>query len=43
MGNSVLTYIKTNTLNIKPDALILIEEKVGDSFEHIGTRHDFLN
>jgi hypothetical protein len=30
-------------LNIKPDTLTLIEEKVGKSLELIGTREDFLN
>jgi hypothetical protein len=30
-------------LSIKPDILNLIDEKVGNSFEHIGTRDIFLN
>ena len=30
-------------LNIKPDTLNLIEEKVGNSVEQIGTGHNFLN
>ena len=30
-------------LNIKPDTLNIIEEKVGSSFEHIGTKGNFLN
>jgi hypothetical protein len=30
-------------LNIKPDTLNLIEEKVGNKLECIGTRNDFLN
>ena len=30
-------------LNIKPDPLNLIEEKVGNSLDHIGTGEDFLN
>jgi hypothetical protein len=29
-------------LNIKPDTLNLIEEKVGNSLEHIGTEDNFL-
>jgi hypothetical protein len=29
--------------NIKPDALNLIEEEVGNSLEHIGTGDNFLN
>ena len=29
-------------LNIKPDTLNLIEEKVGNSLEHIGTGDNFL-
>ena len=30
-------------LNIKPDTLNLIEEKMGNILEHIGTRHNFLS
>jgi hypothetical protein len=30
-------------LHIKPDTLNLIEEKVGNSLEHIGTEENFLN
>jgi hypothetical protein len=30
-------------LNIKPDTLNLIEKKVGNSLEHIGTGENFLN
>lgn len=30
-------------LNIKLDTLNLIEEKAGNSLEHIGTRNNFLN
>ena len=30
-------------LHIKPEALKLIEEKVGKSLEHVGTRKQFLN
>jgi hypothetical protein len=30
-------------LHIKPDTLKLIEEKVGKSLEHMGTREKFLN
>ena len=30
-------------LNVKPDILNLIEEKVGNSLEHIGRREIFLN
>ena len=30
-------------LHIKPDALTLIEEKVGKSLQHIGTGETFLN
>jgi len=30
-------------LNIKPDALNLIEEKVGNSLEHLGIGNNFLN
>ena len=30
-------------LNIKPDTLNLIEEKLGKNLEFIGTREDFLN
>jgi hypothetical protein len=30
-------------LHIKPDALNLIEEKVGKSLEHMGTGENFLN
>ena len=30
-------------LNIKSDTVNLIEEKVGNSLEHIGTGNDFLN
>ena len=30
-------------LHIKPDTLILIEEKVGKNLEHIGTGENFLN
>jgi hypothetical protein len=33
----------TKDLNIKPDTLNLIEEKVGKSLELIGTRGNFLN
>jgi hypothetical protein len=32
-----------NVLNIKPDTLNLIEEKLGNSFELIGTGGNFLN
>lgn len=40
-------YLKLNSktiknLNIKPDTLILIKEKVGHSLEFIGTGKDFL-
>ena len=42
------SYPKLNSkrikiLNIKPDTLILIEEKVGHSLELFGTGKDFLN
>jgi hypothetical protein len=30
-------------LNIEPDTLTLIEGKVGNSLEYIGTRENFLN
>jgi hypothetical protein len=30
-------------LNIKPDTLNLIEKKVGNSLEHVGTGENFLN
>jgi hypothetical protein len=30
-------------LNLKPETLKLIEEKVGNSLEHMGTRGKFLN
>lgn len=30
-------------LNIRPDALNLVEEKIGNSFELIGVGKDFLN
>jgi hypothetical protein len=32
-----------NNLNIKPDTVNLIEEKVWKSLEHMGTREKFLN
>ena len=32
-----------NELNIKPDTLNLIEEKVRNTLEHIGTGDNFLN
>jgi hypothetical protein len=37
----VLKWIKY--LNIKPDTLNLIEDKVGNSLEHISTGDNFLN
>ena len=43
---SLCTKLKSNwikDLNIKPDTLSLIEEKVGKSLELIGTRGNLLN
>jgi len=42
----LLSYTKLKSkwvkdLHIKPDALNLIEEKVGKNFEHMGTRGKF--
>jgi hypothetical protein len=39
----VLICISLRMLNIKPDTLKLIEEKVGKSLEHMGTGGNFLN
>jgi hypothetical protein len=33
----------TRDLNIIPDTLNLTQEKLGNSLEHIGTGHNFLN
>ena len=43
---SPLTKLKfkwIKDLNIKPETLTLIEEKLGNSLEHIGTGNNFLN
>ena len=40
---SPFTKLKSKDLNIKLDALILIEEKVGKCLEHIGTGENFQN
>jgi hypothetical protein len=40
---SLCTKLKPKDLNIKPDTLNLIEEKVGKSLELIGTGRYFLN
>lgn len=44
----LLPYTNLNSkwikdLNIKPESLNLIEEKVGNSLEHISIRNNFLN
>ena len=38
-----LKYKWIKDLNIKPDTLNLIEKKVGNTLEHIGTGNNFLN
>jgi hypothetical protein len=38
-----LKYKWIKDLNIKPDTMNLIEEKLGKSLEHIGTGGNFLN
>lgn len=43
---SPYTKIKSKWIedfNIKPDTLNMIEEKLGNNFEHTGTRDNFLN
>jgi hypothetical protein len=43
---SLFTQLKSKwikDLNIKPDTLNLIEEKVGNTLKYIGTRDNFLN